>query len=790
MKKQIKITLSLYTILALITSCTPNIANNLNLKEKTFENSTDVIINKYSVRGNVEFPTHPLTPSLGLTPKGRGTNYSPFEGGKGDVLQVPSIRQSWKSLNPVSEGDGYTTKATLGQVGNKATVSLIFPPDDVTSPNVTIGTGLTDASGVFTVNPTVAFTPVTNKIYILEALKRIGAAGNDVITIRTYLKWNGSSWESMTTPGIYINSKTTALSIIDSYDTGMSASDTIGTIIIDTPNPGSNPTAIGSVSSATILGVSDFVDNLLTQDVDPVRNISYSNNKYFVNTEPNHAALALNDGLNCPNCNLMNEDLSNKDFSGIDLSYADLSNANLSNTILSNANFSNANLNGANLTGTTITGAIFSGATWTNGTPCASGSVGICNPPIGEFRVNTYTKNYQFEPSVAMDSTGNFVVTWTSGGGTDDGQDGSYYGIYAQRYNSNGTKVGSEFRVNTYTTNDQQASSIAMENDGDFVVVWESVNFASDYGIGVYGKRFHSDGTVNGTEFHINSYTRDTQGGPSVAIDNSGNFIVACGIGPIASPSQYGSYSGIYAQRYNSNGAKVGSEFRVNTFTTNEQFAPSLAMDNTGNFVVTWTSGRSFVSGGICQDGSGFGIYAQKYNSNGDSNGSEFKVNTYITNNQKLPSVTMDNTGRFIIVWGSIQDEGGYGVYGQRYNSDGNTNGSEFRVNTYTTNNQAAPSVVMDNNGNFVVSWASNYQDGSGSAGVYAQRYNSDGSTNGSEFIVNTYTTGTQGSPSMGIDDSGNFVTTWVSGLSPGVGQDGDAFGIYGKRYNSSGVEQ
>ena len=41
---------------------------------------------------------------------------------------------------------------------------------------------------------------------------------------------------------------------------------------------------------------------------------------------------------------------------------------------------------------------------------------------------------------------GGFVVTWTS-----DGQDGSGYGIYGQRYAADGTAVGSEFRVNTFT---------------------------------------------------------------------------------------------------------------------------------------------------------------------------------------------------------------------------------------------------------------------------------------------------------------------------------------------------
>src|SRR5262245_14982181 len=64
--------------------------------------------------------------------------------------------------------------------------------------------------------------------------------------------------------------------------------------------------------------------------------------------------------------------------------------------------------------------------------------------------------------------------------------------------------------------------------------------------------------------------------------------------------------------------------------------------------------------------------------------------------------------------------------------------GGEFQVNTYTGSQQATPSVAMDANGNFVITWHSD-QDGSGT-GIYAQRYDSDGNPMGGEFRVNTYT--------------------------------------------------
>jgi hypothetical protein len=90
--------------------------------------------------------------------------------------------------------------------------------------------------------------------------------------------------------------------------------------------------------------------------------------------------------------------------------------------------------------------------------------------PLGpEFRVNTYTTGLQWFPSVAADTSGNFVVVWSS-----DGQDGSSWGVFAQRYASSGFPVGPEFRVNTYTTSPQGGSfdiAVASDPSGNFVVV-------------------------------------------------------------------------------------------------------------------------------------------------------------------------------------------------------------------------------------------------------------------------------------------------------------------------------
>jgi hypothetical protein len=215
-------------------------------------------------------------------------------------------------------------------------------------------------------------------------------------------------------------------------------------------------------------------------------------------------------------------------------------------------------------------------------------------------------------------------------------------------------------------------------------------------------------------------------------------------------------------------------EFLVNTYTTSSQEDPSITALNNGGFVVTWMSDG--------QDGDGQGIYAQMYDANGAMQGAEFRVNTYTINEQLNPSITALNNGGFVVAWQSYgQDGDGSGIYAQMYDANGDTQGNEFLVNTHTTISQDDPSITALNNGGFVVTWMSNVQDGD-SYGIYAQMYDANGTTQGSEFQVNTYTTSYQFDSSITALNNGGFVVTWMSD-----GQDGDSWGVYAQMFDANG---
>ena len=175
----------------------------------------------------------------------------------------------------------------------------------------------------------------------------------------------------------------------------------------------------------------------------------------------------------------------------------------------------------------------------------------------------------------------------------------------------------------------------------------------------------------------------------------------------------------------------VGTEFQVNTYIDSYQTTPSVTSLSDGGWVVTWQSSE--------QDLSGYGIYGQRYGANGQAVAAEFQVNTYTYHSPSDASVTSLSDGGWIVTWQSFgQDGSSYGIYGQRYGSDGEAVGTEFQGNTYTNNWQATSSVTSLSDGGWVVTWASNGQDGSLS-GIYGQRYDADG--NATVSVVRVFRT-------------------------------------------------
>jgi len=369
-------------------------------------------------------------------------------------------------------------------------------------------------------------------------------------------------------------------------------------------------------------------------------------------------------------------------------------------------------------------------------------------PDGGEFLVNAYRTGVQSTPAVAKDESGNFVVVWTS-----YGQDGSYDGVFGQRFGPSGLALGPEFQVNTYTTGFQRTPSVAADGRGNFVVAWAAAS-QDGSAYGVFARRYDALGVPIGGEILVNTYTIGDQVGPAVAADKAGNFVVVWG------GRSQGDLFSVSGQRFDAIGFRQGGEFRANTYTTGAQGAPSVAFGSNGSFLVVWTSDTV-----PSQDGSSAGVFAQCYDASGAPLGGEFQVNSYTTSKQATyghPAVAGGGNGTFVVVWQSAyQDGDDFGVVARRLDASSCAfQGPEFLVNAATTGRQAFATVAADEKGEFTVVWESVTSGGYGYE-IFARRFDNLGVSQGGEFRVNTSRLGDQTGATVAANPDGDFVVVW-----------------------------
>jgi hypothetical protein len=273
-----------------------------------------------------------------------------------------------------------------------------------------------------------------------------------------------------------------------------------------------------------------------------------------------------------------------------------------------------------------------------------------------------------------------------------------------------------------------------------------------------------------GGEIPVNEFTTQAQYAPAVAADANGDFVVAWrDYGPSAGLSQE-----IVARRFDAAGSPLGPSFQVNAFTTGLQNTAAVASDPAGNVTIVWESP---------QDGSLGGIYARRFDASGNPVGAtEFRVNAFTTGYQWAARVAAAADGSFMVVWTSNQDGSDWGVFARRYNAAGlPTTPTDIQVNSFTSGSQGYASVAADAAGNMIVAWSGS---GSGDAsGIFARRFDATGAPVGGEFQVNTFVTAEQRAPAVAAAPDGSFMVAWSSS-----GQDGSFGGVAARRYDASGT--
>ncbi|MEM1207552.1 MAG: hypothetical protein AAGN66_30235 [Acidobacteriota bacterium] len=327
---------------------------------------------------------------------------------------------------------------------------------------------------------------------------------------------------------------------------------------------------------------------------------------------------------------------------------------------------------------------------------------------------------------------------------------------------------GDEFVVNATLPSLQGYPDVALGDDG-FLVVWESLDQDGD-GWGVFARPLGASGLPAGSDLQVNSAGLGQQIFPAVAGNGQGDFVVAwVAYGPTTTGAD------VWAQRMDAAGAKVGTEFQVNSFGTGDQENVDAAMATDGSFLIVWESD--------VQDGDEGGIYAQLYSAAGAELGSELRLNDTTAGDQNDPAVAALDSG-FAVVWESDGFDGvDEGVVLQLLDGSAGFVGGEVQVNTHVFGDQEDPDVAALPGGAFAVVWEGSAQDGSGE-GVFGQVYGQDGLEVGDEISLNVHTPGDQKNPRVTAVDDGTFLAAWESVAQASAGSGDD---LYARRFDASG---
>ena len=175
-------------------------------------------------------------------------------------------------------------------------------------------------------------------------------------------------------------------------------------------------------------------------------------------------------------------------------------------------------------------------------------------------------------------------------------------------------------------------------------------------------------------------------------------------------------------------------------------------------------------------------IVARRYAAGGVPVGAQFQVNTSTASPALFPAVGMEAAGASVVVW-ETGDGSGSGIQGQAYDAAGAPRGVEFRANMTTADVQMRPAAAVNAQGQALVVWASRQQDGD-AEGIYARRFGAFGAPMGAEFRVNTFTSGIQAVPAVASLADDGFVVAWLG--FEGVDDAGP--GVFAQRYDVAGT--
>jgi|CXWL01.1.fsa_nt_gi hypothetical protein len=371
---------------------------------------------------------------------------------------------------------------------------------------------------------------------------------------------------------------------------------------------------------------------------------------------------------------------------------------------------------------------------------------GLSQPvPVGtEVLVNAYTTGAQSNPQVGMADGGGFVVAWVS-----LGQDGDQDGLFARRFQSDGTPFA-ELPLNTFTTSNQLSLDLDMNGSGDWVAGWQSFHqLDASSPFDVMGRASTTNGTVLLAEAPLAPVVTENSTSPAVSRAADDTFVVVWNGGTGSAP--------ILGRRFTAGGSPV----TLGALALGDGALPAVATLPGSDFVIAYQA----------PDEDQDGIFVARYSAAGALLVGPLRANSDPVGNQGAAQIAATATGEYLVAW---KDDGADTVEARRFGATGAPIGSEIVLSNPADGHAGGVDLDASGRGAFVVAWTQTPISG-GSVDVRAREVFRTGSPLGPSFIANPTTAGSQSDGQIAAGNS-VFVVVWTA-------QDGDNSGVAGQRY-------
>ncbi|WP_420862704.1 calcium-binding protein [Algirhabdus cladophorae] len=366
-------------------------------------------------------------------------------------------------------------------------------------------------------------------------------------------------------------------------------------------------------------------------------------------------------------------------------------------------------------------------------------------PATPLFVVNSTVIGLQMDADLTALVGGGYVAVWTH-------QSGAPAQLRAQLFDAAGFASGPEMALTADLVGQQTRAEVVALADGGFFLTYTSSHYGS--ALGVFGQRFDASGVAQPDVFAAKPNSQKVHFDSSAVQLANGDLLMS-----YTALGRDGSDMGIYAQRFDLDGRKIGAELRINDFSTGAQSDSQVIALANGGFGVLYRSR------GI--DGSDFGIATRWFDAMGAEVLRESVVNQTVDGDQLDGGMVQLASGEVVVVWQSDGAPGtDTGIYARVISQDGLAWGAEFAVAAAGQGNQITPSVLALPDGGYTVLW----QGAENS--IQAQRFDANHLSVGTATQVNSGTSGALQNPQGAILENGDMVLTW------GTTNDGSGNGI------------